>query len=414
MAGALDSMIFARAFRGGMQSLEPVNTSMRRTTAEALDNERNSIVYGTFLISPGWRPSHATGTDFLKPENDMETLPHEPCAGDGGPPPVRRSSAFVPSSPRMAKRPRILVYIDDSERAGPIAANAIEIARSLGLDVTFARIIELGKNATRPMDPIAWQLDLQRHEAILDSFARRVCEHTKASRVVLVGDPPTEIIDWAEENGAGLMALATRTSRDPYAMDPTALRVLQSGATSLLLLPPQAVAKASRFRRILVPIDGSPRAESVLPVALRIARTNGADLLLAHVVPRSGTSHGFRAERLKPLRAEIDRQNYKNAKADLEQLRLRVEEEGIDVQVRLLGPDDPRHATCRLASEASVDLVVMSSHGATALNDVPCGSVAEYLATHCTMPVMIVRPDLLTDFGSRSSDTNGQSVFQFD
>src|SRR3546814_15560227 len=39
------------------------------------------------------------------------------------------------------------------------------------------------------------------------------------------------------------------------------------------------------YQRILVPLDGSRWAESVLPLAARIARAANAEILLAHVVP---------------------------------------------------------------------------------------------------------------------------------
>lgn len=346
----------------------------------------------------------------------MQTVPQEIYIGDDGPPPVNRPStaAAFQATPRVPKRAHILAVIDKLSRAEPIAHNAVAIARSLGLEVTLARVVEHGLNSATLVDPIAWQCDLERQRAMLDAVAKGIPGSTTASGIVLVGDPPDELIDWAEANGATLLALATGTAADPYAMDATALRVLQSGATSLLLVPPQAVASAFRYRRILVPIDGSTRAESVLPIAQRIARAHGAELLLAHVVPEAGRFHGFQTHRLDSLKAEFDRQNQRSAGTNLEQLRARIEGDGIDVQVRLLGPADPRHAICRFACDLSVDLVVMSSHGATALNDVPCGSVAEYLATHCSMPVLLVRPNLVTDFGAGSFDTNGQSVFRFD
>jgi len=38
------------------------------------------------------------------------------------------------------------------------------------------------------------------------------------------------------------------------------------------------------FERILVPLDGSPRAEKALPVAARIARASGGSVTLLQVV----------------------------------------------------------------------------------------------------------------------------------
>jgi nucleotide-binding universal stress UspA family protein len=39
------------------------------------------------------------------------------------------------------------------------------------------------------------------------------------------------------------------------------------------------------FRRILVPLDGSARAEQALPIAARLAQASGGSLLLLRVVP---------------------------------------------------------------------------------------------------------------------------------
>lgn len=41
------------------------------------------------------------------------------------------------------------------------------------------------------------------------------------------------------------------------------------------------------FRRILVPLDGSERAEQALPVAMRLARASEGSLLLVRVVNTS-------------------------------------------------------------------------------------------------------------------------------
>ena len=38
------------------------------------------------------------------------------------------------------------------------------------------------------------------------------------------------------------------------------------------------------FRRILVPLDGSARAEQALPIAARIAQASGGSVMLLHVL----------------------------------------------------------------------------------------------------------------------------------
>jgi K+-sensing histidine kinase KdpD len=44
-------------------------------------------------------------------------------------------------------------------------------------------------------------------------------------------------------------------------------------------------ASGAPYRRVVVPLDGSRWAESVLPLAVRLAKASEAELLLVHVVP---------------------------------------------------------------------------------------------------------------------------------
>mgnify|MGYP001828672868 CR=1 FL=1 len=345
----------------------------------------------------------------------MHTSPQRLQTPSEGPPPVIRNNPLSPSqgSARHKKKPRILACVSRTLDADAVAAQSIAVAHSLGLEVTFASVIAQAVHSAVPADPIEWQLNWEQQNAHLRDLEHRNEGSAQTSSVVLVGDPSEELIDWGAANGASLLALTTGGLSNGGGMGSTALRILQSGATSLLLVPPQAEASVQRYHRILVPVDGSARAESVLPIAKRIARTHGAELILVHVVPETTRPEGFVARTPDKLQTEFEREKQQTAKLHLEQLRARTEEESIRLRSLLLGPADPRTATCQFASDLSVDLVIMSSHGATALSDVPCGSVAEYLATHCSMPVLMVRPNLVTDFDAGLFDTNGQSVFRF-
>ena len=50
------------------------------------------------------------------------------------------------------------------------------------------------------------------------------------------------------------------------------------------------------FQRILVPLDGSTRAESAIPIAARIARASGASVTLVRVVTTPIDFSGFAME----------------------------------------------------------------------------------------------------------------------
>ena len=67
-----------------------------------------------------------------------------------------------------------------------------------------------------------------------------------------------------------------------------------------------------------------------------------------------------------------------------------------------------------MAIEKEIDLIVMASHGNTGMEDVPCGSVAEYLAGHSPVPLLIVRPNLRCSFGREPIERRKASAFRFD
>ncbi len=68
-------------------------------------------------------------------------------------------------------------------------------------------------------------------------------------------------------------------------MGATVHKVLMQTPAPVLLVPVEAPLPAAPYRRVVVPLDGSRWAESVLPLAVRLAKASEAELLLVHVVP---------------------------------------------------------------------------------------------------------------------------------
>lgn len=136
------------------------------------------------------------------------------------------------------------------------------------------------------------------------------------------------------------------------------------------------------FKTILYPTDFSPASEPALGVARALARTHGARLVILHVVPDEhvpGVVNEVFTE-LVASRAELD--------------RLRQDVDGPDVKFPTEGHLRRGRVAAEIldaADEISCDLIVMGSHGRSALGRVVFGSVAEAVLRKATCPVITVR-----------------------
>src|SRR2546421_11188752 len=144
------------------------------------------------------------------------------------------------------------------------------------------------------------------------------------------------------------------------------------------------------FKRILVPLDGSGRAERALPIAARMARACGGSILLVRVVstePASLPSAPGRPNLIQTV-GEADRtlaESYLEGWASSDLLRdLSVQ---IQVPVGLIPP-----SIIAVATENHADIIVMCSHGYTGVKHWwMLGSVAAKIARFAQIPVMILR-----------------------
>jgi len=332
-------------------------------------------------------------------------------------PPLRmapeQSAVHFRAAHRDKAVPRLVACVDDGEQANAVSAQALAIACSLGLDVTFARVIEAPGHFASPADPIEWKLRRQAQSENLRKFADQDEAEVLANSVLLAGAPADELSDWAQEHGATMLGMGRRRNDNGKGLGSTSQALLESAEHSLLLVPPGTSGKVC-YNRIMVPIDGSDRADSVLPIARRIARTHAADLVLVHIVPTLEVVGADHEPQVEQLRAQIDRYNKRNGSQHLEELRQRSVEDGVEVKTITCGPGDPRAMLRDLAVEEEADLIVMASHGNTGLEDVACGSVAEYLAGHSPVPLLIVRPNIRCSFGPEPVSCRNASVFRFE
>lgn len=142
------------------------------------------------------------------------------------------------------------------------------------------------------------------------------------------------------------------------------------------------------FQRILVPLDGSERGETALPVAEAIARATGGSLVLVRVVPLPRDTAFSTMEPFALVQEEPATEHQAAAEYLARQQRA-LEHEGRVVQTRLLVGIPAQHVLSCIETE-DIDLVVMCSRGETGLKRWAFGSVAQKVLRHSQAPVFIL------------------------
>lgn len=141
------------------------------------------------------------------------------------------------------------------------------------------------------------------------------------------------------------------------------------------------------FRRLLLPTDFSTASEWVFDDAVRLAGSEGAELLILHI---------RMTHRSKPdeLRLPADPSLYEYAEQyELQKLRERVLRSNSAVQTRLVVQQapDPGGAICRTAKDEGADLIIMSTHARHHVAHLILGSTTRNVITNPPAPVLVIR-----------------------
>ena len=139
------------------------------------------------------------------------------------------------------------------------------------------------------------------------------------------------------------------------------------------------------IRQILVPLDGSGLAESVIPAAAALARAFGARIKLLHIIEERPPDriHG------EPHLTDGDQ-----AQAYLDEVARRPVFQGqaVEVHVHPTKQGDVAESVVDHAQEFGADLVVLSTHGKGGLRGFLFGRIALRALQRGTTPVLLMNP----------------------
>ena len=145
------------------------------------------------------------------------------------------------------------------------------------------------------------------------------------------------------------------------------------------------------YKRILVPVDGSPTSSAGLREAIRLARGQGAALRLVHVADQHyvavmGVESAAAIEELMAGVTQAGRQVLRNAERVVRKAGL--EPSAVLLQT-LTGP--AAEAIVRQAKKWGAELIVIGTHGRRGARRLLMGSDAEQIVRASTVPVLLVR-----------------------
>ena len=290
---------------------------------------------------------------------------------------------------------RIAACVDASEFAKKVIPHALTVAAALGSPVTLLRVLEAKPAHAVPVDPVEWGIRLREAKNDVERLAegrRRENEHIEAE--VIEGVAAEQISLWVRNHDVELTALCTHGDSGvaEWGLGSTAQKLVDRVHGSILLIPSShATADPVHYHRLLVPLDGSSHAESVLPRAIRLARAESAEIVLVHVVPVPElTEVGPIENEAIELRERLIQRNERVGQEYLDRIRARVNG-GISIRTLLSRGADVRTGLIRAIAEEAPDLVLIAAHGRARRWDVPFGSVTNYLIAHATFPLLIVR-----------------------
>jgi nucleotide-binding universal stress UspA family protein len=144
------------------------------------------------------------------------------------------------------------------------------------------------------------------------------------------------------------------------------------------------------YNTILVPLDGSKRAEAILSHVDEMARKLGSRIVLLTCIEEKLVDPGAMAASVIGQKEDDMAQQTTTAKSYLREVQTKMEQQGLRVSTKIMqGP--PVEAILAVAAQEKADLIAIASHGRSGLGRVFYGSVAAGILQRVDRPLLIIR-----------------------
>jgi nucleotide-binding universal stress UspA family protein len=204
------------------------------------------------------------------------------------------------------------------------------------------------------------------------------------------------IIEKGEADTGMLITMAThgRSGLNRFLLGSVAEKVLRGAANPLLLVRATEEGKTAgemKLASVIVPLDGSELAESVLPMVAGVAKELGLEVILfrAYHIPYNAYAgdDGYYAVNYDELIAGVR----DDANEYLEKKVAEVKKLGVDKVTAVSKEGFAGDEIIALGRKTADSFIAMCSHGRSGVKRWVLGSVTETVVRHCGEPVLVVR-----------------------
>ncbi len=296
---------------------------------------------------------------------------------------------------------KILVPLDGSRVAEQVLPYACFLATRLKLPVELIGVIDIAAIAT------SVDTDKARYVGTLindskrasQNYLQRVGKKFPGSSVtysVEPGKPEDVIIEKAAHEQGTLVTMAThgRSGMSRWLLGSVAEKVLRATTNPLLLVRAGVGGTAEtkvKIESIVVPLDTSPLAESVLPEVIDLAKRLNLHVVITHAFVLPMSAYYGSGDYYTPDYGNFSAQLKDEARSYLEERVKELKAQGLEKVSSVFLEGSAAEEIIALVRRQSYSILAMCTHGRSGIKRWVLGSVTEKMVRHSGDPVLVIR-----------------------
>lgn len=293
----------------------------------------------------------------------------------------------------------ILLPLDGSAMAERVLPHAVSLSKAFKSKLTLLRVVHSESDAEQHgmVNPMDWQMRKSEAQAYLKSIQSRLQKVGIESNLQLLeGSPAQQIIDFASHDDVNLIILSSHGSSgvSKWNINSTVQKVLLRAFIPVMIIRAYQSTvedlEGLTYDRLCVALDGSKRAECILPLAKSISDVQNSIVYLTHIVeepilprqtPLSDEDRGLINKLITVNKAEAEKY--------FQSLKTQFNDKNVITIIK--SSKKTTVALHNIIDREQIDLVLLSAHGYSGENRWPYGKIALNFIAYGTTPLIIIQ-----------------------